>query len=250
MYEDILQKADLDDDEAQIYEFLLKNGKTTAGKIIADTPLKRGNTYNKLYDLMEKGLVEKLKEGKKTLFRVEHPGKLKDYLENRERQIKQAAKNVDSIMTNLTSDYNLMSNKPGVYYFEGVEGVKKAYDEIINTKKDIDSFEESGHLVKYFKDYYFDYIRRRVKYKISNRIIVPSDNTLNVSNPNELREVKYFPAEKYNFDMDFKICDNKILMVAAKKDVVTGTLIENPVIAKNYKALFNFLWENVASDKK
>ena len=242
MYEKILKQAQLSDDEILIYQFLLNKGDSPASLIIDKTPLKRGTTYNILRSLEEKDLLEKIKEGKKTIFRLKHPRNITKYIETQEQNLIQAKKSVDLVMPNLISDFNLSENMPGVYFYEGKIGIKKIYEELLAEKQPIDSIEDKGEMVKFIPNYSREFTQKRMKYNIFNRVIAPSSNPINVTSKEELRETRYVPLDKFPFSMDIKICANKVSTVTFQKKSAVGILIENPEIAKNYKFLFNLLW--------
>ncbi|TAN58360.1 hypothetical protein EPN15_01360 [Patescibacteria group bacterium] len=59
MFEQVLTQAGLTENQALIYEILVKNGLMPAGAVCKKTPLKRGLVYKILDELTEIGLVEK-----------------------------------------------------------------------------------------------------------------------------------------------------------------------------------------------
>src|SRR4030042_972730 len=122
---DTLKNIGLSEAEVAIYDCLLNNGGQTAGQIIAITKLKRGDCYNKIYDLKEKGLILESEKNKKKFFELESPEKIERYIGNRVEVFEQSQKEIQSIMPNIISSYNLAYHKPGVKFFEGEEGMAK-----------------------------------------------------------------------------------------------------------------------------
>ena len=126
MYEKTLEQIGLSPNQAAIYEILIKNGPLSAGKIAQKSPLKRGLVYKILEELAAMNIVEKLEEPKKVaVFRANHPLKLKDLAENKEQKARDSIKILESLLPSLTSDFNLISGRPGVKFYEGKEGIIK-----------------------------------------------------------------------------------------------------------------------------
>ncbi len=246
MYEQHLQQAGLNKEQSEIYEILIKNGPLKAGKISQKTPLKRGLVYKILDQLVDFGLIEKKEEpNKPTVFIPAHPLKLKELVEKQEQQAKDAQLVLNGILPSIISDFNLSSGQPNIRFYEGKKGIIKIYEELLAEKKPIDSIEDKGEMAKFIPEYFPQFIQKRVKNQIFNRVIAPSENPINKSNPKELRETKFIPVEKYPLSMDVKIVGNKISLITFKKDAAIGILIDNPEIAQNFKLIFNFFWDSL-----
>ena len=82
-----LRKIGLSDNEIKIYLALLKSGTNTAYDIGNITGIYRAHVYDKLEQLMKKGLVTYIFKGAKKYFQATHPSKLKQYLEDKKRDI-------------------------------------------------------------------------------------------------------------------------------------------------------------------
>lgn len=242
MYENILSQAGLSENETAIYSLLLTAGACTAAEIATQTGVKRANVYYILEKLIEYGLVEKTKKGKKTFFHCEHPGKLKGFVEQRKKTIEQAEHVIDAALPSLLADFNLVNSKPGVYMFEGKEGVIKAYEELLDDGLRIDSIEDSGEMKAFIPEYIPVFIQKRIRKKIANRVIAPSTNTVNVTSAKELRETHFVPVSKLPFTMDIKMTEQKVIMTTFKKNTAVGIIIIHPEIVRNFTVLFEFFW--------
>src|SRR3989338_135756 len=173
MYELPLVAAGLEPDQAQIYEILLKNGPLKAGKVALKSTLKRGLVYKILDELVELGLVIKNEPaGKVAIFEPAHPLKIKEFAEAKEAKLKTAQLALDGILGNLTSDYNLALNKPGVQFFEGMDGIKKILDDSLASKTEIYSYADIESINKYIPDLNREYVAKRERLKIKKRGIV------------------------------------------------------------------------------
>src|SRR4030067_255585 len=124
-YETLLSSIGFSPKETKLYETLLTNGRSNVPTLVKELNEKRGVVHFLLNSLFEKGLVRKLKTGKEIVVSPEHPSKLQELLEKKEKTFESTKENLLISLPSMISEYNLSTDKPGVYYFEGVEGVKK-----------------------------------------------------------------------------------------------------------------------------
>jgi sugar-specific transcriptional regulator TrmB len=120
-----LTQIGLSEKEATVYEALLNLGKANMGKLLPKVPYKRGNTYDILKDLSAKGLVTETEERGKTVFVVEPPDRLKTLIEKSEQTLTQQKEALESNFEQIASTYRLTMNRPGVRYYEGLNGIVK-----------------------------------------------------------------------------------------------------------------------------
>lgn len=241
-YSKTLEQTGLHNDEIAIYTLLIEHGPQTAGIIAKKTALKPGNTYNKINDLIEKNLVEEVKNGKQTLFQAAHPSALRGFVESKKEALEQAERGINAILPAMLSDYNLSNDRPGMAFFEGKEGIIKLYEELLEDKLPIDSIEDKGEMADFIPDYFPQFIKKRCRYKLYNRVIAPSNNMINVTSKKEMRETRHVDVKKFPFEMDIKINDRRVTLVTFKSGSAIGVSIMDPEIAKNFKLLFEFWW--------
>lgn len=250
MYEQSLQQAGLTPDQALIYEVLLKNGPLKASKVHQKTPLKRGWVYKILEDLAKMGLVEKKEEpGKVAIFSPAHPLKLRDLAETKERQAKDAQVALAGILPDITSVYNLIIGKPGVRFFEGLEGVKKVLDDALinNTQKSILSLSDAAGYATYLKDWNTEYFApKRKKLGIFEKVIIPNHpkaiEWLSGYQSKEVTEFLFIDHNLYPFKTEVSIYEKKVSFVTFSERAHIGVIIENGEIHETMKTFFNFMW--------
>lgn len=243
MYTELLQQAGLSEKEAAIYEKLLEVGSTTVGKLLKTLPYKRGDLYNILASLKDMGLVsEGLSRGVMS-FTVESPDKIADLLKAEDEKRDRIRRSVTSTLPDLKSLYNLSVHRPGVRFYEGKDGIIKVYEQLLAHGQNIDSFEDKGEMARFIPEYSNKYPLRRVKRKIFNRVIAPSDNKINVSDPSLLRETRFLSTEKFPFRMDIKIAGCFVSLITFQKEHPVGVLVDSSEIADNFRILFQAFWD-------
>jgi HTH-type transcriptional regulator, sugar sensing transcriptional regulator len=245
MYETTLTQAGLSQEQAQIYEILLKNGPSTARKIAQNSPYKRTLVYKILEDLGKIGLVTRQDEvGKVSIFSPSHPVKLKELAEKKQQQAKQAETALENILGTLVSNYNLFSGKPGVQFYEGVEGVNKITADSLTAKGVIYSYVDNEAVNKYVPKINEEYKKKREHLGIKKKMITVDGpyirEKVKTYNP-AVSEVRVIPST-YPFVSVMQIYDNKISYLTLDEKNMIGIIIDDPHLAKMHKTLFEYTW--------
>lgn len=249
-YESLFSAVGLSSKESKIYEMLLRKGASTAPSLVKELGEKRGVVHFLLNSLVEKGLVGRQKDKNGVVFSPEHPSKLQELLVQKEKELDNTKESLFATLPHLTSEYNLSTNKPGVYYFEGIEGIKKVYEDTLKENKPINAVLQTENvepqLLKWLTG---PYVHRRVQLKIPVKAIVSSDKDepeyVRVDK-RELRESKVVPRKKFSFALEISIYADKVAFMGHNKEAgLTAVIIENPKIAMTMKAWFDLTWQKL-----
>jgi len=246
---DILRKIGLTENEIKIYIHLLKSGSSTAYEIGKQTGIYRVHVYDKLEQLMDKGLVTHVYRGAKKYFQATHPSKIKHYLEDQKRMLEVQEQAVDSILPELEAMTKIPKEDTFVEVFKGNEGLKYFLKDIIKTKKEvlitgIDDQKYQDALPIFMKQYFRDLRNNNIK----ERIITLKK--LGVF----LFEKELAPTTHYRFleEKQFNLANtfvygNKVVIVTWGTPAM-AVMIKNEAIAETYRNHFEHLW-NVASEQ-
>ncbi len=248
-YNASLTQAGLTKDQSLVYEALVKNGTMPASRIPRLVPISRPLAYKVLGELLALGLVEKREEtGKVALFSPEHPLKLKELIEKRRTSVDDAKIALDGVLGKLLSDFNLTSGKPGVQFFEGVDGFRQILDDILTSKTEVYSYVDitetmDGELAEISKA--FGIQRKRYNIKKKNLSVDTPEGRSLVSDGylNELTEERLIPWPTPLFGTTIQIYDNKVSFRTSAKPSI-GIIINDPHIYTIHKQLFELLWDN------
>ncbi|QQS15334.1 MAG: hypothetical protein IPK84_03115 [Candidatus Moraniibacteriota bacterium] len=252
MYSQSLEHAGLRPEQAILYEALLKKGSSSAGALHKDVPLKRGLVYKVLDELAEAGLIDRREEpGKTTLFEVRHPLRLKELAERREEEAKNAKLALEGVLPAIISDYNLVSGKPGVLVYEGIDGIKTILEDTLdhNPEKKLFTFSDlagyigSPELRKWNKAHYAP---KRNRLGIYEKAIVPNTEAalefLKGYQASEVTEILLLDHKAYPFKTEVNIYSGKVSFVTFSEKSLVGVLIENQEIYETFRSLFSFIW--------
>ncbi|MFZ1075452.1 MAG: helix-turn-helix domain-containing protein [Minisyncoccia bacterium] len=245
--------------QAKMYETIVRQGKMTASRAARLAGVPRTLAYKALQELQKLGLIEKEDApGKVALFSAAHPFKLKEIVDKRFEQAKEARIAVDGVLAKLISDFNAKSGSPGIRILEGVAGVAELYEDILNNRQDmklIRSPEDNRHpeLAEVLRAQ----IAEQRKLGIQTQAITPlAENLLKRSleeiiarDSERLTTRRFVPAERLNIPAQILMYGNKVGITAYKESIIT-TIIENPAIHATFEMIFNYLWDLAEEDHR
>ena len=249
MEEKILMDCGLSAEQAKIYLFLLRKGNAPAKRIAVATGIGRTLVYKVLEQLATLELVEKKKNiAKVTFFFPVHPGRLKEIMEKKLQTSERALTGMNAILSGLMSEFNMLIGKPNVQFFEGVEGLKKIYDDILDTNQEIrvisspidEGRKEVLHLIR-------EQIAKQAARKIQTKAINPTGNhepaTPVAEDEKYLITRKQVPTEKLNIPAQIIVYGDKVAITNFKEAIIT-VLVESKYIAETFRIMFEYIWEH------
>ena len=249
MYEKIINNMGLSQVQSEILNSLLLNGEDKASNIAKKIKRPRGVAYKGLDELIELKLVSK-RENKKgiTIYRAEHPNNLENLIEKREKEFKKEKQEFINNLPDLVSAYSLISNKPGVRFYEGEEGVKKSLNDTLNAQEVVYTYADIEAVEKNLKEINDEYVKNRERKGIIKKVIV-ADTKFNRSFlkklKNETTEIRFLSDKFYNFNTGMQIYDNKTSYQVISVEKKLAVIIEDENIYKMQRYLFEFIWSKL-----
>jgi sugar-specific transcriptional regulator TrmB len=247
-YEPLLQQLGMSKNEAVVYEALLSLGKATAGELLRKVPLKRGNLYNVLYSLRDRGLIIERKEEKKKLFEILHPQELEAVLEKQRRSLQHAEEGLHAALPFLVSSWRLALHKPNVQFFEGEEGMRRVLEDSLEAHDEILQYSDPETIDRYIPKVNKAYMRQRIQRGIKKRLLVPAtvrSERFTERGPSyaKLTEIRMLEGVTTLFETVTLIYGEKISYLTLHPQAMVGIIIEDERITKSSRALFEYLWE-------
>lgn len=244
MNTDALRKIGLTENEIKIYLDLLKSGSSTTYDIGKRTGIYRVHVYDKLEQLMNKGLVTHIYRGAKKFFQATSPEKLKQYLEDKKRDLELQDEALSLILPELDAMANLPKEDTFVEVFKGEQGLKYFLKDIIKAGKEvlvtgIDDQKYQEALPIFMKQYFRDLKKSRIK----ERIITVKRDGIFVFGKALAPTTKYrfIEATQFNPTNTF-VYGNKVVIVTWGSPV-TAVMIKNNEVADTYRSHFEHLWK-------
>src|SRR3989338_9034233 len=125
-----LKKLGLTEGEVKIYTALLELGETTRTKLAKKSGVSPSKIYDVANRLLEKGVISSVKKQGIIHFSAADPGRLKEFLERKEEDIKQEKLIVDQLLPILSAKYLKTKEGADVEVFYGWEGMKTVFADI------------------------------------------------------------------------------------------------------------------------
>ncbi len=241
---EVLRKIGLTENEIKIYIDLLKSGTSTSYEISKRTNIYRVHVYDKLEQLMNKGLATYVYKGAKKFFQATNPSKIKQYLEDKKRELELQEEDVNSILPELEAMTNLPKEDTIVEVFKGNEGLKYFLKDIVKTNKEvlitgIDDQKYQETLPIFMKQYFRDLKNKGIKERVisvKRKGVFLFDKELAPTTT-----YRFLEATQFNPTNTF-VYGNKTVIVTWGTPV-TAVMIKNNEIAETYRNYFEHLWK-------
>lgn len=253
--ENILIQAGLSEEQAQAYQALLDRGPQRASDLSKWTGIKRGLIYKVLEQLESMGLISK-KGGPGTVavFSPSHPSLLLSNIERKEKEIALTKEMLTSSLGSLSSKFNLITGKPNVQFFEGLDGIQKVYDELVFEKKDILLIQSPFDAeIKEIDSMVQKQIEKQVAHNIHTKAITPLIETTKewVKNKDSKNLVTrcIIPNGIFEIPAQIIIYSNKVGISSMKEPIITS-IIEDKNISDTFKMIFEYIWQLSQSNHK
>ena len=239
----LLQTLGLSLNEAKIYQALITYGGNTVSTISLRAKVHRRNVYDSLNRLVEKGLVYRIfSEAGETVYEAVEPGKLMEFIEEKERQLKH----------NLPAMVQIFNNHrvpQRAFIYRGYEGVKNYLRDILKIGEDIYSIGGKGILaepnIRSFVEW-FQVKRKNQKqkhyhiwdYEVEAHPPVPLGTK---------GRYKFMPKE-YTTNSTMDIFGDHIIMFSGvslgkiEEDVIIFVIV-SPPLAEAYRTWWKMMWD-------
>ncbi|MFZ2225858.1 MAG: helix-turn-helix domain-containing protein [Candidatus Moraniibacteriota bacterium] len=234
-----LKNLDLSANEAKVYLAALELGETSVERLSKKSGVKRTTVYLAVESLGKKGLISHYKRKRKSIYYAENPKKIKNKLEEKMEA-------VDRLMPQLLSITNLIDKKPVIRFFDGEEGIKEVFRDLVNSpvKETYSWYSEtwlSNFDVKWINEVY---IPLRIKNKVWVNSLHPDNEQFREIAKKNTEQFRRFKAVDPTF---FKITislnlygNNKVGIMSF--DEQFGLIIESQKIYESLLSIHKTMW--------
>lgn len=247
-FKDQLAVAGLTPDQASIYDVLLRGGPEKAREVSLQTGVSRTLTYAVLEQLIAIGLVKKdEKDQSVARFAPMHPAILQDRAEKIQKDAERASIVLKSTLPDLSSAFNLATGRPGVRFYEGLDGIKEVLEDTLTAKETIYSYADLEMIEKHIGDINRAYVAKRERLGLKKKALLldTSENRFLLEGYHiKITDVKLIKAATSPFKTVMQIYDGRISYFTLGVEQLVGVIITDPHIYEMHKALFDFVWES------
>lgn len=244
-----LKKLNLTEKEARVYLALLELGPSTPYKIAKRSRLKRPTAYVIAEELVEKGLIVQMTGEKKRQYIARSP---ESYIEDVEKRVSEAKK----IVPELNALQRKQSEKPNVLYFEGVEGMKQAYEYKIGDfkgKEIVGFFSRMNEIdPEVHSEVFLPWNEMKAKIGLNVRGFTVDDPNLkeytkffDKNHPGKII-AKFLPESLYSADCSIESFEwgVRIVIMRSKQAII----VESYELAKALREIHDLLWEKTKGE--
>lgn len=228
--ETTLEKAGLTRIEAKIYIVLLDLGPSLAGQITKKSGIHRRSVYDALDRLAEKGLISYIVKNNRKYFEASNPERILDLLKEKQAEIQTAIPELQSLFTKTKA-------KEETLFYRGIDGLKTAFEDQINSKKEVlvlGASSEAGEILKF---YFKWYNKRRQEKKIKIKFIADISSKGEIHAPmSEIRHLSNLGPAAINIYAD------KVAIILWSKERPLAMIIKNKEISDSYRSFFEHMW--------
>lgn len=243
MKNNYLSASGLDEKESIAYMALLELGEASMSELTKKSELKRSTLYFIIDALHKKRLVSVVKKGKKTVYTAEDPKRLLEQADENRR-------NLEYAMPELLSIANNIVKKPKVRFFEGEEGIKEVYRDILRfpDQKMYAWVSESmitGFDSQFIAEYY---IPKRLEKKIWAEVIASDSDVgkaFKADDTPALRKTKLLDEKLFPLSIEISLYGKDRVGFMSMEDKL-GLILESEPIADTLRSLFTYQWKRLA----
>lgn len=218
--------------EIDVYLALLKQGSAPASILAARAGVNRSHVYDKLSNLKQKGLVSEVTRDNVAWFHAGPPEKLLDYLDE-----------VQEDMRGIIPDLSQMKESAGqasVELFQGKEGVKTVFRDVLREEEDYYVLGEEGRFQKLFPVYIRQFLRDVHLLGLKEHLLSKEAMRGKIE-VTQNTAVRYLP-DKYFSPVMMAIYGEKVAIWIWAEPMFT-ILVRSADVARSFKTYFDILWE-------
>lgn len=229
--------------QAKAYIALVQNGPSAPPTVASMINETRSNTYKILDKLVDLGLACKEDHDKKLQYRIENPAALDTLARQARDHALAQEKRVRDVMPSLLNFFYTYSEQPGVRFFQGKEGIRQIFEDMLRTRQDIHLLRSPAD-VRFFDEQFFERFRKkRAQLDITTYALTPQvASAIHNEEVDKLNKFKrtWLSSEDYTANVEWDIYGDKVALISYGQEAI-GMIIESPQIAESFRQMFNLL---------
>jgi len=230
-------------EEAKVYLAALELGGSYVSAIARRAKANRSTCYHTLDNLVRKGLISSTQKGKVLYFTAEDPKRLIQITEEKMQRAK-------DVIPELLAMANTMASKPKIRFYEGIEGIKSIFEDIVTTGDQVLGYTNLKAIGELMPEYFKQYCHKKVTIGIKTRYIAPATeegvDMVDVFFPKKydpnLLEILMVNPKEFNFQNEIAIYGKKVAIISLNPDELIGLIVESKTFADSMKSFFDLAW--------
>ena len=239
----VLKKIGLSKNEIKVYLALLELGLSNVNTIVKKTGLHRPNVYYSIERLNEKGLISSCLKQNVNHYQPSNPKRLFNLLQEKEEEIANIKKEVESSMPEFLSLLNSsIESSQKVELFRGENGLKTVLDDVLENAKPNDLFVlgYTGIARKTLGPYHERWEEWRIQRKLIRKALANEENR-DYLKKSKLTKVRYLPGE-YSSPASTTIYGDYVVIHLTENQKPLAIRIKSKSLSQVYRNYFKLLW--------
>jgi sugar-specific transcriptional regulator TrmB len=252
--EEAYQQLGLNGVQARVLGVLALSGVQGASGIAKQLGMSRSSVYTVLSTLIAEGFVSSVQSNGVQKFSLHTTEGIAQFVEAKKDQVQKMEK-AFLIIKEYASKSQSVSLKPSVQFFEGQEGMKRAYLSMLRDAREgdvlrmlRDEFAWSSEWSFVYEEAWLSRVARWKKEKNIRTKLLINDSTIERSKRSfyqnqEGLSFRYIPQKSSVASFASYTVGHIALLLSFEGALSMGIVIRNKVIAENNAIIFNALWE-------
>ena len=247
----LLKQAGLTEGEIKVYLALLELGLSTSGNIIKKSNIAKSIVYQILEKLEKKGLVSHIIKSKTMYFQASSPEKILNYIEEKEKDLKQTKEEIEKILPELLLKEKF-GDKSEATVYTGYKGIITAYEKVYKKLKKGEEYYYLGIPTYQPKEMHLfwqrDHIRRQ-KEGIKCKLLFNIDTNQEIlKNRNSFKgcEARYILSD-IKTPAGFLIYKDTTVIILQSPTMIAVEIV-NQDITNSFQSYFDEFWSRSNSE--
>ena len=239
-----LYKLGFSPKEAEVYLALLELGSQPSSIIGRKTGFPKATALFLLEGLVGRGFVTRSQRGR-TLYFHASPDQLEQVLR---RQLDTVHGTLGTLLPLLREFQSPYSSPPKVTFYEGIEGCRRVYNQLLESSTEILEFGVHDDLVQRLgQDFMNAFIAGRIARKLFLRALAHPDVvevSLQRLDKVQCREIRLLPEGVGRLYSSIAIYEDKVLILNLHHDAF-AILMENTEVSESLRTIFGVVWQGI-----
>lgn len=221
--------------EARVYLALLEFGSQPASVISKKTGYPKATVLFLFDHLFKKGYINRSQKGRVFYFYADP----KELEKEKNKEHTEEQKALHDVLPLLREFKNPFSSPPKILFFEGLDGCRKAYSLLLESKTEIYEFAAHHDLINMGEDFMKHFVKERARRKIFINVIAQNSKLhsyFHKRDKTQQRKLKLFPPKIGDLYSSIDVFENKVLLLNLYHDAF-AILIENKEVAETIKTI-------------
>jgi sugar-specific transcriptional regulator TrmB len=246
----LLEQFGFSEKEAKIYLACLELGQAPVSTIARNIHEQRVTTHYILKGLIAKGVAQSVVKNRSAFYSVIEPDKL---FQNRETKVETFKEKLPELMA-ISGKFD---HKPKVEFYEGLEGIKYVYKQIILTMHQMKntnySFLGISDIDPKFQKYAEEEMEALIaKYPIKVKKIIPRRALDNTYTQNNQKRHEHIIIDDMLFNISGEIVvhgEDKVAIIMYSSSELSAVIITSKMLHNGFENMFNLIWKLRKSSK-